>query len=286
MSLVSKRNVWTSAIMLCSALALACGDDKDDGGGGGGGGGGGSTEDWTGTLVQITADNADAPILTAHKVSLLDSDTGKPLDPPVETTTSTSTGRATLPLDRDRNLAIYVEGVGTGPESTYDTVMLNINPDSGDTLLRISTAGTLALAEGTGGFKANQDRAAVTGAVYFAPGGVRKGSIGCVKLIIDGHDDPTEHDFDQRYMGSNPLPTTLDKQSQTSRRGQFYIGNMTVGEHTIEVMLGDELIAESTFFVPFTRAEARSSTKAVLMQLGIDVITTTNPTPADCPALM
>lgn len=295
MRLVMKRKVWTSAIMLMGALAVGCGDDKDDKGdgdkNGDAGTGGGGVKEWTGTLVAITADNADAPILTPHKVSLLNSDTGEPLDPPVETMTSSQNGQATLPIDREKNIAIYIEGVGPagGAMSSYDTVMLNINPDSGDQLLRISSAGTLQIAEGSGGFQAKPDRAAVTGAVYFSPGKVRKGAIGCAKIYIDGHENPEDHDFDQRYMAaSSPLPALLSAQDQTSRRGQFYIGNMTEGEHTIKVSLddGETFIVEQTFFVPFSREEAKSPTKSVLMQLGLDVDTATNPTPASCPQLM
>jgi len=200
------------------------------------------------------------------------------------------TGEATLTFDRKKNNAIYIKGVGEagGATSTYDTVMVNINLDSGDQLLRISSAGTLSLAEMSGDFKAKQDRAAVTGAVYFSPKMVRKGAVGCAKIYVDGNADPTAHDFDQRYMGSNPLPARLEVQDQTSRRGQFYIANMTTGMHTLKVTLDDGVtfIAEQKIFVPFTRDEASSETKSMLVQVGIDVDVAANPTPASCPQLM
>jgi len=285
-----KRKVWSSAVMLMGAMALGCGDDGDDKKSDGGGGGEDEIVQWTGTLVAITADNASAPIKVPHQVAVLNSDTGKPLDPPQETTTDSVTGEATLTFNRKDNNAIYIKGVGPagGPMSTYDTVMININLDSGDQLLRISSAGTLKFAEGTGGFTAKQDRAAVTGAVYFSPNMVRTEAVGCAKIYIDGHADPTEHDFDQRYMADSPLPATLATQDETSRRGQFYIANMTTGKHTLQVTLdeGKSFIAEQSIFVPFTRDEASSETKSVLVQVGIDVDGTKNPTPASCPQLM
>jgi hypothetical protein len=295
--LAPNRRVF--ALVFSSALVWAgCGSDGEDdtgstadaGTGGGGSDAGGSAAKETElnlTLVAITADDDSNPILTPHDVELYDAKTGEKLDPPVTGKTATS-GKLKLTVPADDAFSLYVKGVGDPAvaDSTYDTMVLNFPVNGGDKLLRISGAGTKASAEGTAQFTASQDRAALSGAIYWAPGGVRKGSIGCAQIYIDGQ---TEADVDQaqRYQATSPLPVPLEKQSETSRRGQFYFGNLKTGNHTIKVSLDDgkTFIHEESFFAPFTRDEAQSETKAILYQLGLYVDLPANPTPADCPQL-
>jgi hypothetical protein len=288
------------ACVLGASLALAaCGDDdsdansdpKVDAGTSGeeDASTAGQTVSITSTLVPITADDNSAPILTPHEVELYDSATGKPLSPAVKGTTSSKDGTITNKIPVDKVVAIYIKGEGAKdePTSTYDTMIVNYNPDAKETLLRISSAGTKSLAESTAVFKSRDDRAALTGAIYWTPGGgTIKGVVGCAKIFVDDETGAAE-DYDQRYLGKSPLPATLADQDQTSRRGQFYFGNISTGEHTFKVSLddGETFIADATVVLPFTRADAQSETKAFIYQLGFYIDLPANPTPASCPQL-
>jgi serine/threonine protein kinase len=176
-------------------------------------------------------------------------------------------------------------GEMTNGADTYDTVIANASRLNGDKLLRISSSGTLSLANNSGGYANKPDRAAVAGIVYWSPGGVRKGAVGCAKIFVDGK-TANDTDQDQLYNAASGLPTTLDKQSQTLKAGRYFIANMTVGQHSIRASLDNGTTflgtAPTTFLVPFPRSEASSTTKAVLVQASIDIDVPTNPTPATC----
>jgi hypothetical protein len=283
-------------------LTSACGSDgkdeepgggDEDGNGGDGDGDGdvdGETYSVSLTLVPILAVDTSSPIGDPHKVRVLDATTGEPLDPPIEATSERGSGKVTLDgIPRDQPISIYVEGVGPAStaSSTYDTCLLNFNVEAGDPLLRISSAGTYTLAANSGGYEAETDRAALSGGLYWAPEGPRQGTVGCAQLCVDGSKEPNE-DVSQRYIGPSGLPTTLDEQSETNRSGRFYLGNLTKGKHTMRASLDgcETFIGEEVeFFVPVTRAEAKSDLKAVLLQFGFDLALPTNPTPSDCPAM-
>jgi hypothetical protein len=283
--MITTRSSISSALFLLGALSLGCGDDSGDGGGDTNGDGGTDTgKSYTSTLVGITATNADAPILVSHRVELLDGEE-KPLNPALVSMTSSVDGKVTLTPTADAK-SIYVTGVGPagGMTSTYDTIVANHNWDSGESLLRISSAGTLSVAETTGGFTANPDRAAVSGAVYWTTDGKqRKGAVGCAKLFLDGASAPDE-DAAQRYVAMSGLPGKLADQPHTfPGRGQFYIGNLKTGNHTIKATLEDgTVLGEKSFYVGKTRAMAASPTKSILYQIAIDITAPTNPTPATC----
>ncbi|MEY4510850.1 MAG: hypothetical protein RLZZ450_2972 [Pseudomonadota bacterium] len=294
-----------SALMVLGVLAVGCGDDDDDkvtpkpdggtlldaslgdaGGGDAGGGGGGTAAPapltpYTGTLVPILATDTSAPIAVPHTLELLNPKTGKPYSPAVTAMTTAVTGTVTFNAPADP-IYIWIKGVGA---DTYDTVIANASRLNGDKLLRISSSGTLSLANMTGGYTNKPDRAAVAGIVYWSPGGVRKGAIGCAKIFIDGK-TANDTDQDQLYNAASGLPTTIDKQSQTLKAGRYYIANMTVGQHSLRASLDNGATflgtAPSTFLVPFPRSEASSTTKAVLVQASIDVDVPANPTPATC----
>ncbi len=292
-----KGRAVMSAFVALSCVALSaggCGDEdkpdgdgKTDAGDGDPDGGGGGTYDASLTLVHILDVDATDPILISHKIVALDA-TGKPLDPPIEATSEKGTGKFTLKgLPNGTPVSIYAQGVGPVGEadSTYDTIVMNFNRLSGDKLLRISNAGTLASVPASAGFTVRDDRASAAGGIYWAPKGARRGTVGCAKVCIDGKTPP--EDLAPRYVAANAnLPTTPDKQSKTSRAGRFYVGNLTEGAHKIGASLDDcktTLGNDVEFFVPFSRAEATSPVKAMLVQLFIDLDVAANPTPKDCP---
>jgi hypothetical protein len=287
MSFGKKRGILASALLLSGALAIACGDDSDDKDTGPQTG---ATRDVSLTLVLITAVDDSAPIADPHKIIVLDSETGKPLDPPIETTSEAVTGKILLKgVPADKLVNLYVQGVARDPEatSTYDGVILNVPPDTGETLLRVSTQGTAALAGQVAGFTPAADKAGVTGTVYWSPGGVRKGAVGCAKIYIDGKTANAD-DFDQRYVYTNRLPATISTQSQTLRAGSFYFGNVPKGQHSLQISLDDGQTFINDEDIEFTvgtvRGEAASPYKSVLYQLGIDIKTEKNPTLDSCPA--
>jgi len=298
----SKYALVPSALMILGALAVGCGDDdggdgKDnnvDGGkpaidgstpgtGDSGSGGGGAAPapltDFSGTLVSILAVDTSAPIPTPHVVELLNPE-GKPYNPTISGMTAASSGTITLKGPADP-LMIWIHGAGT---ETYDTAILGARRNSGDKLLRISSAGTLSLANSSGGFTNKPDRAALAGTVYWSQQGVRKGTVGCVKYYVDGK-TTNDTEQDQLYNAASGLPTTIDKQSQTLTGGRWYLANATVGTHKLKFSIDDGktfLGNEVTVLVPFPRSAASSTTKAVLVQVGIDIEGDKNPTPAGC----
>jgi hypothetical protein len=301
----SKYALIPSALLVLGALAVGCGDDDSedktgdnnvdggkpsidgstpstgDSGGGGGGAAPGPLTDFSGTLVSILAVDTSAPIPTPHVVELLNPE-GKPYTPTISGMTAATTGTITLKGPPDP-MMFWIKGAGT---ETYDTVILGVRRNSGDKLLRISSAGTLSLANSSGGFQNKPDRAALTGTVYWTKGGVRMGTIGCVKYFVDGK-TTNDTDQDQLYNAASGLPTTIDKQSQTLTGGRWYLANATVGTHKLKFSLDNGATflgnpSEYTLLVPFPRSAASSATKAVLVQTGIDVEADKNPTPAGC----
>jgi hypothetical protein len=299
MTLISKLSILPSALLVLGALSIGCGDDDskeetDSGTPVGDGGGGAATTSYTGTLVSILAVDTSMKITIPHTVEVLNNDTGAPLSPPVTATTSASSGEVTFPIPAEGRYALWVKGVGEGATSTYDTVIINLNSKYKDPLVRISNSGTLTLAEMRGAYTGKTDRTAVTGAVYWTKGGIRMGTIGCAKIYVDGNTGP-DLTQDQRYNSSNGLPAPLDcataadptmcvAQTETLAAGRFYIANMTKGNHTIKVSLnnGQTFVVDEKFYVPFTRAEASSPTKAVLVQLGLEVEADTKPVVPGC----
>lgn len=283
----------TASLVAAFGFAVGCGSEDDPettpdpdpstADDAGTGGDGDDTATVTYTLVPILDVDASNPVVTPHKVIVLDAESGKKLS---EGTTEKGTGTITLEdLPRDKVINIHVIGVGPAdvPESTYDTVILNLNVDSGDPLLRISNAGSFELTELTAGFTAKDDRASVAMGVYWSPGGVRTGNISCAKLCFDGAKEPSE-DMDQRYVSPNGVPTRLSSASETNATGRAYLGNATVGAHNVGVSFDDckTFVHKVDFFVPFARKDAKSPLKSVVMQLGIDIDTKDNPTPEDC----
>lgn len=290
----------SSAILVLGTLALGCGDDDDDDGGhsvmdagldsGSDAGGDGGVvlpgnQTYTGTLVPILAVDTTAPIPQPHEITVLDNETGAPLNPPIVATSAAGTGAVTIPGLPGGRVALYVKGVGDATTGTYDTVITNVLTSAKNDLVRISSSGTVSAAEQTGGFTPKADHAATAGAIYWTPGGTRRGTIGCAKVFVDGRTGPAT-EYDQLYNGPSGLPVPLSTQSQTLRSGRFYIANTPVGTHTLRVSLdnGATLLPEvTTFVVPFPRSAAASAVKAVLIQVGIDIDVPTNPTPAGCP---
>jgi hypothetical protein len=235
------------------------------------------------TLAPVTSPDASEFIAVPHEVSLLDQ-LGNQLTPRV-VTTSGEDGRVSLDLPANAD-SVYVVGVGPIEESTstYDTVLVSNNWESGDKLLRISSRATLDLTAATAAFKVREDRASMTGAVYWTKNRVRQGPIGCAKIYIDGASAPDE-DQVQRYVNETLLPVPLAAQGQTTRLGRFYFGNLKVGVHSIRVSLDDRqtTLAEKSFFVGRTRAGAQSPTKSILYQFAVDIEAEVDPTPVSCP---
>lgn len=301
----SKSLLRASSLVMLGALAIGCGDDDDDVAGGGGNpdgsviGGGGNgdggtpstgvnplaTVPYTGTLVTILGTTPADKIGVSHELEVLNNDTGAPFSPAIKTTSAAGTGAISFKSIEGKS-ALHVVGVGAAgvADSTYDTFIVNIDSKTPDSLIRISSAGTLALAEQTGGFVGKADRAALGATIYWSPGGKRMGTVGCAKVYLDGQTTP-DLTQDQRYNGTRGLPLTLEQQAQTTRGGRFYIANMTKGKHKVKVTLDDGasfLGSEIEFLVPATRADAKSPTKSVIVQLGVDIDLPANPTKDTC----
>src|SRR5688572_24153178 len=243
----------TAFVALTAVAGWSCGEEDEGGepdsgtpggqqGGGDGGaaGGTGCTDvrpDRTLTLIQVLGADESAFISAPHKVQTLKPD-GTQFDPP-NTAMSNNTGKFTLKgLPCDQGGWIHVIGSGTTDADTYDSLSLSA-PDSGDNLIRISTVGTVATAETTGGFKSDMSKVAIGGAVYSvdSTGKRRPGGIGCAKVYVDGEAHPLEG-VDQRYV-SGVLPTTWANLQETQRSGKFYIGNISKGKHKFMVKIGD-----------------------------------------------
>lgn len=280
-----KKKMLTSAFVALSAVAMACGgDDGDEKTGGDGGGDKKETYDIDLTLISVLGQSEADAIVQSHKVELINAETGKPFDPPVETMTQEGSGKFSFKaVPRSPASWIHVIGNGKDPMSTYDSLSYSA-PDSGEKFLRISTVGTAGVAEGTGGFKADPTKIAIGGAVYSVDDtGKRVGAIGCAEVMIDDKPSPAE-DVDQRYVASTGLPTTLDKLKQTlGGQGKFYFGNVTPGMHTFSVKVGGKVLDQKlSLNVPFARNGATGPFQNVLVLIGID-IPGPNPTPAGCP---
>jgi hypothetical protein len=237
----------------------------------------------SGTLVPATAVDATVPIRIPHDIVVLNAATGEALDPPVRAT-SDSQGQFLLPIHpTDVDLALHVEGQGdaSAGNATFDTVVLGFGAH--DPLVRVWAAGTASIPQQVAGFSARQDRAQLRGTVYVTRAGRRVGVVGCAKLLLDGATG-LAIDSDQRYVSANGLPTTPGTLAATEpARGSFYFGNIAKGMHTLRVSVDDgkTFIATRRFVVPFSRAEATSAYKDMIVQLAID-IEGSNPTPANC----
>jgi hypothetical protein len=299
-----KSNVWVVAFVALGLVAIACGDDGDDdedaggttagmGGTGGttGGSMGGNEEPYVadGTLVPVTASDTSAPLPAVHKIELLNAADGQPLSPPLSTTSESGTGKWKIEgVPAAARVAIHVEGAGDAATGTYDTVILNVYKDiPDDPLTRVSSAGTATIAEGSAGYTAKAEAAALSGAIYIVQNKMRVGAVGCAKIYVDDKPSPAT-EYDQRYIDGNSLPTTLDKQGQTLRSGRFFFGNLAKGKHTLKWSLdnGATFVGDPVeVFIGKGRMDASSAFKAILYQVGIDYIPPDgkNPTPASCP---
>ncbi|HEX5660835.1 MAG TPA: hypothetical protein VFX59_26760, partial [Polyangiales bacterium] len=235
------------------------------------------------TLVPANSEDASVFLSAPHEVSLLDVD-GNPLVPPV-TTTSGPQGQISIELPATA-VSLYVIGVGPAdePSSSADTVVLNTDWWVKGSLLRISTRGLEDESARTSEFTPRADRAALAGSIFWTQNRMRRGSVGCAKVYIDGALAPDE-DQAQRYLGNTPLFLPLSVQPQTTRLGAFYFGNIRIGLHTIRVSLDDgrNFIGQAKFTVGRPRSGASSPTKVILYQISIDIEAPSDPTPATCP---
>jgi hypothetical protein len=237
-----------------------------------------------GTLVSGTAVDTSAPIRTPHVIVGLNAANGALLDPPVRMTTDRE-GRFVQPYFAPfLELALHVEGQGpaSSSNSTYDSLTIGFDVNR-DPLLRVWSVSTAAIPGTTAGFSARQDRAQLAGRVYITRGAKRVGVVGCAKLFLDA-ETGVALDSDQRYISASGLPTTLAMLGATNReRGGFYFGNIAKGMHTLRVSVdeGRSFIAERRLFVPFSRSEASSPYKDMVVQLAIE-IEGADPTPPGC----
>jgi hypothetical protein len=292
-----------AALTALSTMAACGGDDKEetkeDAGTGGGDDAGAkpATYDMNMTLVGVLDLQ---PVSASHEVELLSAETGAKLSPERKTTTAQGAGTFSFKdLSRDEGVWIHVTGYGPagGGMSTYDSLSLGA-PDSGDKLIRISTAGTATIAESTAKFTADMAKIAIGGAVYKTDAtGKRIGAIGCAQVFLDdtttlptATDDP----YSIRYVAATGLPAplgdtapALNKTLSGTAGGKFFIGNVSKGKHTFKVSMdgGKTFIkeAEKEIYIPFTRAEATGETKAFLVLIGLDLPAGMDPTPAGCP---
>ncbi len=277
---------FRTALFLWASLLLGCDDDPQHSDASPSSGreleaGSSRPSSYQATLISAAVDDASAYISVPHQVSLLD-DLGNPLNPPVETTSGPE-GQVNLPLPAAA-ASIYVVGVGPADDanSTYDTVVVNENWRSGEPLLRASNRQTLARATLGADFTARADRASLRGIVSWTTQGLRRGTVGCAKLYIDGASQPDE-DQVQRYGSLLPVPLAV--QDRTNRLGTFYFGNIKVGLHSLRVSLddGQTFVGVRSVFVGRTRAGAQSPTKSILYQYGFDIEASSDPTPQSCP---
>jgi hypothetical protein len=211
----------------------------------------------------------------------------------------TAEGAGTFSFKKvSRKPGVWIHVIGAGPasvkESTYDSLSLSA-PDSGDTLIRISTVGTASIAETTGKFTADKEKIAIGGAVYQIDNtGKRIGSVGCAQIFLDDNTTPPAEGADPlatRYVASSGLPAPLGTTSPAINKtlagaagGKFFIGNVSKGKHTFKASLdgGKTFIAEAEIFIPFTRNEATGEFKNFLTLIALDV-PGKDPTPAGCP---
>jgi len=305
MSVSITRVLVPSVLLALSAISFACGEDAegDTGstetgaqpstGGSGKPAAAGETYQYNGTLVSILATDESMRIGIPHLIELRNNDTGAPLVPPISTMSAAGTGAISFKTPKGVLNQFWVRGTGEGSDGTYDTVLVNATSERPDKLIRISTGGLIGLAEGSAGYVGKPDRASLGGSVYWSPDKLRKGTVGCAKVYLD---DATGPDLaqDQRYNGASGLPAPISctepagtcvAQTETLSSGRFYFGNITKGTHTLKVSLDDgkTFIGEPTkFFVPYTRAEASSPTKNLIVQIALDMDYPANPTLPTC----
>jgi hypothetical protein len=241
---------------------------------------------FTGTLVIPLGPDASVVVEEPHQIQILSAETGQPL--PWMTVSQAWTGRFTftgVPLSPFLILHVSGEGPDDAATSTYDSLTF-LAPRSGDRLVRVPTVGTGAVYPTAGGVEQLPDRAPLEGVVYrVSAGWQRIGVVGCAQVFLDQESHPALQ-ADQRYVAADGLPTTLEKLSRTlPGNGKFYFGNLTKGLHTLRVSMdgGKTFVLERTFYLPFTRAEATSEHKDLLIDIGLDIPDST-PAPADCPA--
>lgn len=245
-----------------------------------------TTIDIDGCIVSVLATDCGGGLPVPHEVELVNAKTGQPL-PGFKTTSAPGGKYAFKNVPGDIEIAVHAIGVGPvgDSSSTYDSIALYVR-EAGDNLLRVSSVGTAGIAGTAADFTPNDDKAALSGAVYQVDAkGKRIGQIGCAQIYLDDLPHPATS-VAQRYNAANGIPTTLRRLDKTlTNSGRFYFGNLPKGQHTLRVTLDDgkTFIAERSVFVGKTRAEAGSPYKSVLYLVGIDV-EGPNPTPTGCPS--
>ncbi|HEX5657761.1 MAG TPA: hypothetical protein VFX59_11225 [Polyangiales bacterium] len=277
------------ALLVFAVLALGCGEEETDDAAVSSPDAGldaslGRPISYETTLVPITSNDASVFISVPHAVSLLDVN-GNPLVPPVETMSGLD-GRIRLDVPQ-AGVSIYVVGVGSPEDdsSTYDTISLNHDFSSMNSLLRIATRETDRIATEGAGYEQRDDRAALAGRIFWTTSGERRGVVACAKVYIDGALAPDE-DQTQRYVGNTLELKPLSEQPETGAFGFFVFGNVKVGLHTLRVSLDDgkNFSGLTQFTVGRPRRAAQSPIKAVSYQVDIELEASEDPTPAGCAA--
>lgn len=294
-----------SAFAALTALATTgCGDDKekpaddapDDGGSSApeneGGTASPSKRTWSGTLVQILAQDTNAPITIRHKIIVLDNKTGEPLEGGKYTAMTSATDGTweikDVPMDKPIAFQSEGQGAATDMNATYDSIVINVTADTApDPLSRISSASTASVANTSAGFTTMEDMSSLTGAVYYVKNGMRVSVVGCTQVWLD--DDPAQPPTkgDLRYVGSNGLPVPIATQGKTEgTRGAFLFANLAVGTHKLKFSVdgGKTFFGETEIYITKARKDSASALKGgykgILYQIGIDI--GEDKTPADC----
>lgn len=295
-----KKTLLVSAIVAVGSLSvIACGDSKDDPEDEKDSGpvdtDGGTEEDAgppvaakrtrSGFLVAITAQDTAAPIKVPHKIVVLDSLTGKPLDPPLSAMTSSTDGSWMIKdIPTATPIALHIQGQGDATTGYYDSVITNITAKtSDDPLTRISSASTASIAGQVAGFTPDATKGAISGGVYLVKDGKRTGVIGCTQVWLDDDTAQPPSKGDLRYVGSNGLPAPIATADRTeATRGAFLFANIEKGKHKVKFSVdgGKNFFGETEFYIGMAREDATSAYKGILYQIGIEV--DEDKTPAGC----
>jgi hypothetical protein len=242
------------------------------------------------TLVSWPSAESGGYIFDSHEILVLD-ETGAPWIPEIRTRTQRGSGRfAIRGLPADTLPSLHVIGQATGPSGSHDSVLLHYDRSAGMPFVALASNGTTQVAQTTSLVTNRPDRAALWGTIYWRPrGGVRQDSVGCALVALDGAPVGDDLGSGLRYV-YDLLPTLegdsmeIDQTVGGSRRS-FYYGNIAPGPHTVRVSLdgGKSFVAESSFVIGRTRADALGVAREIAYDLAIDVEASSDPTPRDCP---
>jgi hypothetical protein len=261
-------------LSLCGAGA-ACSDSSGPG---------------TMTPTAFTATVVDATdptiVLAGIKVAVLDDMTGLPSSPAIEGT-SGSDGKVTLNIAAGTKFGIKA----FGGASHTDTYSFHFTHETIDKLVRMGSEAATTLVPSIAGYTADEERAAVAGAVYWkTPEMPQYGFVGCATIEGEGV-------ADVRYFATSlpsadaPPPSGWPvARGANPDNGRFFVGNISPGLRTLTIKLRDAAgtVLGTTSFPVFPRKD--SSTKVngaganlFLSSLNIDAPSgSTNPTPASC----